>query len=146
SRFIRSVRPALRPGAAARSLPARRGCAATPPGKPARSADFASAIYRPKPSATMISSRGWGHALQKGGRAPISRPAWPALLRTAGRQWLAFDQIGLGIAKVLAHKKRRQQGPTAQAAGECALLRIIIKLVRVFFVCLVLLAVAGGAV
>src|SRR2546430_2780216 len=36
------------------------------------------------------------------------------------------------------------RGQTAPAAGEYALLRIIIKLVRVFFVCLVLLAVAGG--
>src|SRR5690242_3596412 len=36
------------------------------------------------------------------------------------------------------------RGRTAPAAGEYALLRIIIKLVRVFFVCLVLLAIAGG--
>src|SRR3979490_1744721 len=38
------------------------------------------------------------------------------------------------------------RGRTAPAAGEYALLRIIIKLVRVFFVCLVLLAIGGGAV
>ena len=37
------------------------------------------------------------------------------------------------------------RGRTAPAAGEYALLRIIIKLVRVFFVCLVLLAIGGGA-
>src|SRR5437762_14044910 len=36
------------------------------------------------------------------------------------------------------------RGRTAPAAGEYALLRIIIKLVRVLFVCLVLLAIAGG--
>ena len=37
------------------------------------------------------------------------------------------------------------RGRSAPAAGEYALLRIIIKLVRVFFVCLVLLAIGGGA-
>src|SRR2546423_15576265 len=36
------------------------------------------------------------------------------------------------------------RGRTAPAAGEYALLRIIIKLGRVFFVCLVLLAIGGG--
>src|SRR5438046_9282885 len=38
------------------------------------------------------------------------------------------------------------RGRTAPAAGEYALLRIIIKLVRVVFVCLVLLAIGGGAI
>jgi len=45
---------------------------------------------------------------------------------------------------VLAHKKRRRQGADRASGRECALLRIIIKLVRFFFVCLVLLAIAGG--
>jgi len=58
----------------------------------------------------MISSRGRGHGIQKGSQPPISKIPNPTLYRLTRRQWLGFDQIGLGIAKVLAHKRRRLQG------------------------------------
>jgi len=102
------------PGIATRrggkKLAGKAGFCRNTAGRPARSADFASAIYRPKPSATMISSRGRGHGIQKGSQPPISKIPNPTLYRLTRRQWLGFDQIGLGIAKVLAHKRRRLQG------------------------------------
>jgi hypothetical protein len=90
-------------------------------GQPARSADFADAIYRPKPAATMISSQAWGHRPKRADRRQFPGKARRPFRAIGAAIWVGFNQIGLGMAKVLAHKKRRRQGADrASGRGVCA--------------------------
>src|SRR5229473_1856745 len=95
-------------------------------------------MYRANTAATMFSSASPGAV---GGEAQHGGAG------TARRARRSDAQNRLGIAMALLHNGRRAGGDYTSAAPQrrgIAALRVVIKLVRLLFVCIVLLAIGGG--
>src|SRR5947207_12691400 len=78
-------------------------------GQPARSADFASAIYRPIPAATMISSRALRHGPKRADRRQFPGPGRRLFRAIGAGIWVGFNQIGIGMAKEFVNMNLRRQ-------------------------------------